>query len=198
VTTKIYVEGGGHRSRTIAAACRAGFGKYFEKVVPVGAMPRIVACGSRSEAYRDFLKGLDDPKYERVLLLVDAEAEVAGGDAAWTHLQKRDGWAKPDGVQDDSAHLMVQCMESWFLADKESLAGYYGQGFNMNALPGRKEIELIPKTDVQAALDNATRQTQKGAYHKTRHGFNIMAAIDPNKVEAVSDFARRLHKSVQE
>lgn len=196
MSTKIYIEGGGDHRRTVTA-CRAGFGKYFEKVVPAGKQPRIVACGSRQNAYEDFTKGLDDPKYEYVLLLVDSEAAVDGGDSAWTHLRKRDGWAKPAGATEDSAHMMTQCMESWFLADKESLAEYYGQGFNAKALPARKEIELIAKTDVQAGLDNATSQTQKGAYHKTRHGFDIIAAIDPKKVEAVSNFVSGLHKSLQ-
>lgn len=193
--TKIYVEGGGDHNRTIRA-CRAGFGKYIERIVPVGQLPRIVACGSRQSAYEDFLKGLEDPTYQRVLLLVDAETGVAGGDPAWTHLQKRDGWARPAHAQADAAHLMVQCMESWFLADKEVLASYYGEGFSQNALPARREIELIPKVDVQTGLDNATRQTQKGPYHKTRHGFDILAVIDPKKVEASSQFARRLHESL--
>ena len=190
--TKIYVEGGGDQHRT-TRACRSGFGKYLEKVVVAGAMPRVVACGSRSQAYKDFLRGQDDPKYDRVLLLVDAEAVVALGDDAWAHLLKRDQWTKPDGVGADSAHLMVECMESWFLADKEALSGYYGQDFNSNALPARKEIELVVKKDLETSLENATKQTQNGVYHKTQHGFEILAIIDPKKVESSSGFARRLH-----
>jgi hypothetical protein len=194
VSTKIYVEGGGNQKRTITA-CRAAFHKYFEKIVPAGRQPRIVVCGSRQKAYEDFVKGVSDPKYDRVLLLVDAEEHVATGDNGWEHLQKRDSWAKPNGAEEDSAHLMVQCMESWFIADKDSLRAFYGQGFNPNALPARAEIELIPKRDVSAGLENAT---QKGTYHKTRHGFDILTAIDPRRVGNVSPFADRLHRCLQE
>lgn len=195
MSTKIYVEGGGDQRRTIDA-CRVAFGKYLEKIVPAGARPRIVACGSRQRAYEDFTKGLNDPKYDRVLLLVDAESGVAPGDNAWIHLRKRDGWTKPNSAGEDAAHLMVQCMESWFMADKECLERFYGQGFNAGALPARNEIEGITKSDVSTGLENATKHTQKGRYHKTLHGFEILGAIDPAKVEAVSPFCRRLHGCV--
>jgi len=90
-------------------------------------------------------------------------------------------------------------MESWFIADKEYLADYYGQGFNAGALPPREDIELIAKRDVFSGLENATKHTRtKGPYHKTKHGFDILAGIDPRKVERASPFAKCLHESVQE
>lgn len=196
MSTKIYVEGGGDQKRIIQA-CRAAFSRYFQKVVPEGAQPRIVACGSRQKAYEDFRKGLNDPVYDLVLLLVDSEAPVAEADDAWTHLRKRDQWAKPDGAGDDTAHMMVQCMESWFMADKACLEKFYGQAFNTNALPARKEVELIAKNDVSTGLANATKNTQKGPYHKTRHGFTLLGAIDPGEIEAVSPFCERLHKRLR-
>jgi Domain of unknown function (DUF4276) len=196
VSTKIYVEGGGNQKRTIQA-CRAAFAKYFQKVVAAGRQPRIVACGSRQSAYRDFLKGLDDRKYDRVLLLIDAEGPVASRDDAWSHLLKYDKWLKPAQAAADAAHLMIQCMESWFMADKHFLEIFYGEGFNQGALPPRAEIELIPKNDVSAGLENATRHTQKGLYHKARHGFDILAGIDPRKVEGASPACLRLHNSVR-
>ena len=198
MSTKIYVEGGGdHQKRTIQA-CRAAFSRYFQKVVPEGAQPRIVACGSRQKAYDDFAKGLNDPDYDLVLLLIDSEAPVAEPDDAWTHLRKRDQWAKPAGAGGDAVHMMVQCMESWFMADKVSLERFYGHAFNANALPARREIEHIPKSDVVNGLANATRNTQKGQYHKTRHGFLLLGAIEPGKVEAVSPFCERLHRRLRE
>lgn len=196
MSTKIYVEGGGdHQKRTIHA-CRIAFSKYFEKVVP-GARPRVIACGPRQKAYRDFAKGLNDPDYDHVLLLVDSEGPVAAADDAWTHLHRRDNWPQPNGAPNNAAHMMVQCMESWFMADKDCLETFYGQDFNAGALPARMEIELIPKADVSTGLENATKDTQKGRYHKTRHGFDLLGAIDPNKVEAVSPFCELLHRSVQ-
>ena len=81
-------------------------------------------------------------------------------------MRTRDGWERPDEATDENAHLMVQCMEAWFLADKDNLAAYFGHGFNRNALPGRQEIEDVAKDDVLRGLKNATRQCKKGEYGK--------------------------------
>ena len=84
-------------------------------------------------------------------------------------------------------------MESWFLADKDALAGYYGQRFLRNSLPNRPNVEDIPKTDVMAGLEHASQQCQKGKYHKTRHGFAILALINPALVECASLHAKSFH-----
>ncbi len=84
-------------------------------------------------------------------------------------------------------------MESWFLADRKTLAKFYGQGFNPNALPKQANIEKIQKNDVNKGLDAATRHTKtKGKYHKTRHGFDLLAQIDPSKVRKASEYAENL------
>jgi hypothetical protein len=84
-------------------------------------------------------------------------------------------------------------MESWFLADQKILAKFYGQGFNPNTLPKQANIEKIPKNDVNQGLDAATRHTKtKGKYHKTRHGFDLLAQIDPHKVRQASEFAENI------
>jgi hypothetical protein len=43
-------------------------------------------------------------------------------------------------------------------------------------------------------LENATRATQKGLYHKTKHGFDLLGLIDPNMVIKSSPFADELVK----
>jgi hypothetical protein len=83
-------------------------------------------------------------------------------------------------------------MESWFLADKPTLIAYYGQGFLAGSLPGQANVELIAKQNVYDALRHASRNTQKGEYHKTRHGFDLLEKIDPTKVRAASHHAARL------
>jgi len=96
-------------------------------------------------------------------------------------------------MPEEQVHLMVECMESWFLADRGRLREYYGEGFRENALPGtRSAVEDIPKGDVLAGLARAAGQTAKGAYHKTRHAFEILAGLDPTKVIAGSPHARAL------
>jgi hypothetical protein len=84
---------------------------------------------------------------------------------------------------------MVQCMEAWFLADKTTLARYYGDGFRESALPRNPRIEEIPKREVAYGLRRATEATIKGPYHKTRHGFDLLGRLDPRAVRQRSPFA---------
>ena len=46
---RLYVEGGGDSS-TLKTACRAGFSEFLRKAGLRGYLPRIVACGSRTNA----------------------------------------------------------------------------------------------------------------------------------------------------
>lgn len=50
---KLYVEGGGNAA-SLKTACREGFSKLLEKAGFKGRMPRIVACGSRNDAFDSF------------------------------------------------------------------------------------------------------------------------------------------------
>ena len=50
----------------------------------------------------------------------------------------------------------------------------------------------MAKTDCRRALEQATRATQKGAYHKIRHASDLLQRIDRNKVEQRCPASRRL------
>lgn len=193
----VYVEGGGHQRKTLDD-CRRGFGQLFEKVVREGQSPKVRACGGRGDTFHDFQRDVRQGKEGFLIILVDSEEPVGANVTPWNHVRTQDGWKKPKNVREDQAHLMVQCMESWLLADRDALSEYYNQGFFVNSLPGRTNIEEIPKRDVAQALDHATRPTQKGVYHKTRHGFELLANIDPAKVRAASGYARRFFEVLEE
>jgi len=193
VATKLYVEGGGD-SNALRTRCREGFTAFLEKAGLEGRMPRIVACGTRGKAYDHFCTALRQRgSGEFVVLLVDSEEPVPPDTGPWKFLSARTGdkWDKPADAADDDVHLMVQCMEAWFLADKDALARYYGQGFAATALPGNPGVEQIPKDDVLQGLRNATRHTQKGDYDKGEPSFQILAVIDPSKVKNASPHASR-------
>lgn len=185
----IYVEGGHQGSSK--AACRLAFRTFFEKVIPSRTF-QIIASGDRAKAYRDFCLAVEQHPDDYVVLLVDSEDAVLAG--PWQHLATRRGdhWRRPQGVTDDQAHLMVQVMESWFLADRQVLIEYYGQGFLANSLPGQANTELIPKSVVLRSLKHASRQTAKKEYHKTRHAFHLLERIDPQHVRIASHHANRL------
>lgn len=191
VRIKLYVEGGGS-SKELKGKCRKAFRAFIEKVGLQGRMPRIVVSGSRRNAYEDFetRHRYAAKKDETALLLVDAEAPVKKAQP-WEHLKDRDGWDRPEGASDDQCHLMVQAMESWFLADRAALGEFYGQGFHANSLPSNPEIEQIAKKDVDDGLNRASRNTTKRRYDKGRHSFEILARIDPAKVANASPQARR-------
>ena len=57
-------------------------------------------------------------------------------------------------------------------------------------MPGDQHIEGILKQDVMRGLARASKDTDKGEYHKTRHGFAILERIDPTLVCARSPHAK--------
>ena len=196
VKITIYVEGGGDAS-TLKTKCRQGFSEFFKKL---GIKARIVACGGRQNAYDSFCIGLNTTKNnEFCLLLVDSEAPVKANISVWQHVFLREGdkWPKPDKATDEHLNFMVECMEAWFMADKQALISYYGQGFKQNALSQNVDIEAISKQDLYDTLNKATRNTSKGAYSKGGHSFGILSQIDANKVIAISPYAKRLYDTLK-
>lgn len=109
---------------------------------------------------------------------------------SWRHLFDRDGWRRPDGAGGEHCHLMVQVMESWFLADGSALASFYGRDFRSNSLPRNPSVEEISKADVVRGLKNATGNSTKGTCDKGSHSFKVPGGIDPGVVESVAPAAR--------
>lgn len=189
MTVRIYVEGGG---RSSWKACRRGFAELFGKALD-GACPfAVIPCGSRQDAFEDYCRAVRARLAPTLLLLVDADEAVSSADSPWLHLARHRQWAQPRGADDESAHLMVRTTEAWLLADLDTLAEFYGPKFQKTAIPSSPDIESVPKDDLESSLRRATRATQKGAYHKTQHGFALLARIDPRKVEKRSRHAKRL------
>ena len=196
MSATVYVEGGGDRqTKALRTECRRAFSEFFDKAGLTGRLPKVVACGSRENAYRDFRHACAGVTEDRPLLLVDSEGPVDEPEP-WSHLKRSDGWDRPGTAPDASAHLMVQCMESWFYADKESLEAFFGTGFNRNALSGHN-VEEIPKADVERGLRSATQGCRKGTYRKGDHSFTILRELDAEKVCAASPHAKRLIETLR-
>jgi hypothetical protein len=179
---RIYVEGGGDQ-RSGKASIQEGFSKFLLSLKEMARERHIlwyvVACGSRQSTFDAFDIALRQHRDAFNVLLVDAEGPVTKSPCK--HLQHHNH--RPiRGIPDDHCHLMVQVMEAWAIADLETLRGFYGPGFNQNSIPGQEDVELIPKADLERALVQATRNTQKGEYHKIRHGPKILALADVSKV----------------
>jgi len=194
VSVQIFVEGGGD-IRTTLTKCREGFSQYCAKLAPPNRRPSIVACGGRQQAFDKFRTAvLNSRTGETVVLLVDAEDRVTAHTSV-DHLRSRDGWEFPP-LRGHQVFLMVQAMEAWFLADREALAAFYGDGFLARSLPGSPtDIESVPKDDLESKLKHASRPTKtKGEYHKTKHGFALLALIDPMEVEKGSPHAEQFNR----
>ena len=195
---KIYVEGGGD-GKALRTKCRMGFRFFFEKAGLAGRMPRIIACGGRERAFDRFCTAFETRKADEfIVLLVDSEDAVADGSQPWEHLAQRDRWVRPRDAMEVQAHLMVRCMEAWFLADVDVLIGYFGPDFNRRALPGQSKIEEIGKDDLLKGLKDASRRCTKGEYRKRSHSFDILERITPSKVVDVSPHAKRLIDTLRE
>lgn len=194
MSIKVYVEGGGDSNQS-RRQCRNGFREFFDKAGLEGHMPRVVACGSRQRAYDQFCAAINEAETGSfIVLLVDSETAVAASDSPWEHLRKRDNWTQPRAAADNSAQLMVQCMEAWFVADRQSLSAYFGKDFKAAALPARDDVEAIAKDDLEPALKQATKSCSKGkgTYRKGLHSFELLGCLDPSKVMNSSCHARRL------
>lgn len=199
----LYVEGGrdSKDQKDPNIECRRGFRKFITNAgiaAPTDIL-RIVPCGGRGSAYKVFCKAIEEG--EDAMLLVDSEEPMSPQHQTdknisewqpWDHLKCRDHWNKPNGSNDTDCHLMVQIMETWFLTDAGNLQKFFGAGFNSYSLPSETDsIESIRKGKVFAVLEEASRNTKKGAYKKSAHSFELLSCICPDKVTKRSPWARR-------
>ena len=187
MAAQVFVEGGG-QGRNRLKGFRNAFISFLERAGANRRNFRVIACGSRGDTYRKFSSAVR--KGEPAMLLVDAEQPVTAS-GPWQHLRESDGWDRPGSATDDQCHLMVQIMESWFLADAEAVESYYGPSFRMQDLPRNPNVEQVPRQDVLSGLERAASNTRKSGYSKGKHSFEILARIDPAKVRVASPYANR-------
>ena len=179
----LYIEGGGD-NRRLAAQFREGWTRFFRRAGFGGRMPRVIRGGSRQQTFERFETHVSESRSDTVpLLLVDSEGQVAAAHSVWQHLQERDGWTQPEDAGDDQAFLMVQVMETWFVADPHALREIFGAQFAENAFRQWPQLEEVFKETVLDALEKATARCSK-PYAKGKIAFELLAQIDPGLVEA--------------
>jgi hypothetical protein len=180
---RIYIEGGGD-SKDTKALLRQGFSAFFRGLRELARNHNIhwdvICSGSRNSAFDDFQTALRSHPDAFNVLLVDSEGSV--NETPHHYLNRQDGWNID--ASDKQYHLMVQAMEAWLITDTVSLKQYYGQYFQESAIPNNQNVEQIDKNSLESALVNATRHTQKGRYHKIRHGSAILKEINPDIVRS--------------
>jgi hypothetical protein len=191
VTPRIYIEGGGE-GHLLDTLFRQGWTAFFKTAGLEGKMPGIVRGQGRTRTFDLFVTAVMNPRPGVLpLLLVDSEGPLAEGSTAWQHLKARDNWERPAGAGDDQAFLMVQLMESWFLADRGLLHAYFGAALREEALRAWLSLESVPKETVLATLDRATAACRT-PYAKGKVSFELLARLSPESVEKACPNARRL------
>lgn len=191
VKVKLYVEGAAARNDLMRQRCREAFSVFFQ-AARVTLRPRTVPCGGRQAAYDAFVNAVNAGKPDELpLLLVDSEESVVVGLSKWQHLKLRDDWECPNGVRDDQVFLMVQVMESWFLADRAALRDHFGSRFSDQPFRSWPDLEAIPKQTVYDVLHKASAACTQ-PYQKGDVSFKILGSLNLGKVEAVCPHAREL------
>jgi hypothetical protein len=191
VTVRIYAEGAGE-GELYDTLFRHAWQAFFRAAGLAGRMPAVIRGKSRERTFDLFRTAIQNPPAGVLpLLLVDSEGPVPSNATAWQHLRTLDGWEKPDLARDDQAFLMVQLMETWFLADSATLRRYFGAQLRESAFRAWPDLESVPKQTVLNALSQATAECRK-PYAKGRVSFDLLAQIDPALVETSCPRARLL------
>ncbi|MCY3664555.1 MAG: DUF4276 family protein [Gemmatimonadetes bacterium] len=192
----IYMEGGGDGKEN-RAALRQGMDTFLQPLKDEARKKslhwNLACCGSRDETFKRFRDAVNSSADAVNVLLIDAEGPVS--QSPRRHLQDRDRWDL-SSIDEDTVHLIVQTMEAWIVADSETLKRYYGQDFKENKLPKAADLETVPKPTIKRSLDEATKDTQKGRYHKIGHASDLLKRIDAEKVKARCCHCRRVFKAL--
>ena len=198
VKAALYIEGGGTSGR-LGQLFRNAWRDFFISAGLSGNLPRVVRGGGRQQTFDQFEAAVGARRANELpILVVDSEGPVVSGRSVWEHLQAKDRRARPPGVGDEQAFLMVQVMETWLLADRAALRDYFGASFRENRLPSQSNLESIAKETVQRSLEHATADCNK-RYDKGRVSFEVLERINPDAVsercahaKALLDFLRSL------
>ena len=175
VVVRIYFEGDDQ--------LREGFRAFFGELIAGGLHLKLIAGGAGSRTIADFQLALKKHADELNVLLIDSEGPF--------HERLFEEKCQTQGIapgHKKKVFWMVQCMESWFLADHAALQECFGRDLRESALRGNPRIEEIPKADVLGRLKAATQ----GKYHKTRHAPALLKMIDSERVKQASEQCRRL------
>lgn len=172
---------------------RGAFKRHLERLDPLLKNLEVVARGSTEHTIKSYVEGVRQFSPQcSVALLVDADGPVMGTPAK--HIEAKLNSAHAPAQARNNIFLMVQCMESWLIADANALASCFGNKLRPRALPQNPDIELVARRDVASALDDAVKGTPAGQYRKVRDAIKILEKLSPEAVAKRSKHARMLHE----
>ena len=199
---KLYVEGGGRgTNKNATIKLQQGFDAFLRELKDAARDKKIsfkvIPSGSTTDTFEEFIFSVENSPQSFNLLLVDSDEAIADGETARDFLQRKYKKWKLQKIEVEQCHLMVQVMESWFIADVEALKDFYGQNFRESAIPKHQNnVETIEKATVENSLKKATAKTKKGEYQKIGHGAKILEKINPRKVRDAAPHCEKLFDSI--
>jgi len=181
-----------------AEAFRRGWQRFFNKAGVDRQILEIGVGGGQEEAFKRFseqlaLYGVQEDAEPKPLLLVDSEEPVPAGSTVWQHLQTRshNTFQQPTGADDQSAYMMVQSMETWFIADQPALQRFFKDPFDASIFQSLPSLEDILKEDALNKLRQATSRC-KPRYRKGKVSYDLLAKINPDTVAVACPHAKDL------
>ena len=153
----LIIEGTNDRSN---GSLSQGFNKLFRQILGNQRI-RIIMGDGKHQAIKKFKgKRLSELTY----LLIDLDnSEI-----------KKDKELIDNGLKNEEAAVffMIQEMEAWFISQPEIIEKYYGETLK---LPKRPAKEIVKPTE---KLQEATKKTGKGKYHKVKDGTALLEMLD--------------------
>ncbi len=156
----VYIEGEGGGSRSgerhyLDGEFRKSWRSFLDPLAGTaergGATFKVVAGHGRGQCYGLFAKPMHSDRDALRLLVVDAEGPVADVGKPWDSLP----WKTPPGLSERHCYVIVQCVETWLIADLEAIARYYNRSrecFDKSKIPAWRDLEHISKVKVQSAI----------------------------------------------
>ncbi len=173
----LFIEGSRDTSNGVLAQ---GFHKLITQEC-VGRMPRIVMSDDKKHAIDKFLNNKLST-YSFVLIDLDKPASEKQNDLLENNLL----------FHTSSVFYMIQEMESWFLSQPEILNVYYGIDIKKK-IKGKSYLN-IPNPDEY--LQDLTKNTKKGKYHKISHGTELLSLLNSSQLKIDCDEYRCLVEAI--
>jgi hypothetical protein len=167
------------------SAAVSGSGKFFQCIPGRG--------GSRTA--NRFSKPLPQQSGALRILIIDSEKEVADVTKPWHEIkEERPAWA-----DDRNCYLMVQCLETWLLADWATLRAHYDSRskpcFQAGKVKSWPNLEKVSRKTVQKALEDATAGCGKPYHHAD--GNLLIAKVQRNSLMNLSSVSRLFRDMAQ-
>ena len=193
----IYLEGGatGQDSKEVTIRCQQAFSKLLDKMGFEGRQPKLVACGGREKVFTRYCTEHSGASGQYIAMWIDSEEPIKNDiEKTWEYIgQLKDikNFSKPEGANDDQVLFMTTCMETWIIADIETLKDYYGDKLNTNPLnPKSKTLESMVRGQALEAIQKATLNCNN-PFKKGIESYKIIGELNPSSLAIrLPSFAR--------